>query len=231
MWLWVRSVEIAAQRPPSRFEEVLGEDGRWDGLWERYARGIVSPSPNRLKKIARVLPGTDRYYLCPIWNLLRTKESTWTDLRNAVIWLGDPFRSAFIRNEHSVNGHFWRSDFSPNSILSEATRLVSDPEHGLDALTSIALIVREAELRQDGWLYLEALKAWANIDNLKEYHPVLANLSPRVLNHLAEPLRYLIFSDRELNNYWELHREHFVKRVMSSHAKFDIVDALNMLRL
>lgn len=232
---WARSVYVAAHAVakvhPHELEKILGADGRWLGLWSRYDKGLVSPTPERLARIDRKLPGTRRYYDSPLWSLIENRDFTRGELREYALRLGAAFRSAFIDPAHRSGGGFWRKGSNPFDLLEDLSRYIGTENTGLDALTSILIIVREAELCQDAWLYLAALCAWATTETERARHPVLRKLSDEVLDTVVEPLRTIEFADPEVDEAWKRHVKSYCLKKQAASDNFEIIDALNRLEL
>ena len=228
---WARSVLLAAKRPLKELEEVLGNDGRWNGLWSRYAKSSVSPSKDRIVRIDKILPGTARYYFSPLWTLLVNREFHRSELLTAVQFLDKRFQAAFIAEDESASGLFWRADVSLPVLLDMATHLISDEKMGLDAVTVILILIREAELRQDGASYLLSMKAWAQLEYLRNQHQVLALLPDALLDYVVEPLRYMCFAQAVVRELWDEHVEYYCWKKNDDQEDFELIDCLNWLEL
>lgn len=200
--VWAQAVCVAAHADPRRLEAILGLDGRWNGLWSRYVRGLVSPAPERVIRINKILPGTRRYFDSPFWILIENGDFTRSELRDCALWLDKLFQDLFIASPRAANSLFWRNAADPYTALNESLRLVGYAPYGLDALTSILLVIRESELLQDAWLYLAGLQAWASAAHLKQQHPILKHLPDRLFGIVAEPLRTMTFPSSETEDYW-----------------------------
>jgi transcriptional regulator with XRE-family HTH domain len=208
--IWARAVTFAAGRPSAReLGDILGEDGKWEGLWTRYRRGSVSPSPARLARIAKVLPGTDRYFTSPLWELIENTECRSADLRSASAWLREPFKERFIIPDKTAKGLFWRKPSSRRQTLALATELLQHHGYAFDALTAILIIIREATLRQDGHIYLEAMAAWSRAQPVLEDHQILSQIPPKVLDRIAEEMRPVWFADDSVDIRWGQHLTYY----------------------
>lgn len=225
--IWATSVLISAKRPLRELESVLGSDGRWTGLWSRYARALVSPSRERILRIEKILPGTARYYFSPMWSLVINREFHRSELRAAVGCLDEKFQVAFIAQDESASGIFWRTDSSLPVLLDMATHLVDDPKMGLDAVTMILILIREAELRQDGMSYLMAMKAWAQLAFRRNHHAVLRRVPDWILDEVAEPLRYMRFAQSAVSALWETHVAAYCEKKYDGQDGFELIDCLN----
>ena len=203
--LWARAVYLSARAARHKLERTLGKDGRWIGLWARYDKGLVSPSRERIHRIGKKLPGTSRYYFCPVWGLLQHRFFTQDELRTAVDWLGSPFRVAFLAGDDSSNGPFWRKPGDRLELLDELIQLLGDREKGLDALVAILVVLREAELSQDAKLYLFAMRAWAQVENRKIDHPILRYFPTDLIVSVLEPLDTIQFAYSKANEVWAMH--------------------------
>ena len=80
--------------------------------------------------------------------------------------------------------------------------MISNTTYGLDALVAILIVLREAELCQDAWLYLYAARAWADVDNRKEKHPVLRYFPTELVASVLTPLETIHFADTEAEWVW-----------------------------
>lgn len=202
---WARAVYSAAKAPRHKLGRALGKDGRWIGLWARYDKGLVSPSRERIRRIDGKLPGTGRYYFCPIWGLLHQRSFTQDDLRTAVNWLNTPVRIAFLAEDEFANGPFWRKPGDKFELLGELIRSLGDRRHGLDALVAILIVLREAELCQDARLYLTAMRAWAQAANRLSEHSVLRHFPVELIESVLNPLGTIRFADTKADAAWEQH--------------------------
>lgn len=226
-FIWAKSVAVAAKRSLNELEPILGNDGRWNGLWSRYARGSVSPSPDRVIRIGRVLPGTARYYFSAIWPLVANREFRRSDLRVAIDYLDKRLQSSFIARDKSADGLFWRTDVSLPALLDMAICLIGDSRLGLDAVTMILILIREAELKQDGASYLLAMKAWAQLEYRREQHMVLRLLPDSILDYVAHPLRHMRFAQADVRKLWDAHVERYCKKKFDDRNGFELIDCLN----
>lgn len=226
-FIWARSVAVAAKRPLNELEPVLGNDGRWNGLWSRYARSSVSPSPDRVIRIGRILPGTARYYFSAIWSLVANHEFLRSELRTAIGYLDKRLQSSFIAQDKCADGLFWRTDVSLPALLDMAIRLVGDSRLGLDAVTMILILIREAELKQDGASYLLAMKAWAQLEYRREQHEVLRLLPDSIFDYVVHPLRHMRFAQADVHKLWDEHVERYCRKKFDDRNGFELIDCLN----
>lgn len=226
--LWVKGVCVAAGRAPNELSDVLGEDGVWNGMWSRYSRGIVAPMQQRLERIDTAFPGSARYYSSPLWMLVVEREFSWSELRVMAEWLRKLFRDAILGDARKscVHGKFWAIPSNSYEILMKAGMLIEDQKFGLDALTVILFILRQAELQQDGELYLHAMKTLATAEMRKEAHPVLSALPQRFFAKLIEPLRNIRFADPRVDNFWILSFEEYCRVNEVTHSSCDIFDVI-----
>lgn len=229
---WARAVYAAAKAPRHKLGPVLGKDGRWLGVWARYDKGLVSPSRDRLKRIEKRLPGTNRYYFCPLWGLLYQRAFTWDDLYDSVMWLNPPVRVAFIAEDESASGPFWRKATSRFDLLDELIRLLGDRKFTFDALIAILIVVREAELCQDAWLYLFAMRAWSLAPRYMTEHPVLRHFPVDLIESVLTPLRTIRFADTDADSAWSGHVAAYRKsKPYTSHidSSLNIIDLVRTL--
>lgn len=224
--LWSESVRYEARTSFRTLEGVLGSDGRWNGLWSRYSRGVVSPTSERVMRIDNKLSGTAKYYFCPFWKLIENRDYTRKELDDCVQWLQPSFRNFFMTNAQSVFGSRWRNHMENSALLPEAVRLVTDIEFGLDAVTAILIAVREAELIQDSRAYLRAIKAWAEIEADRNKHFVLRYLSPYILDSVAEPLRHMRFEPTDIDCLWRQHVENYCEKRSTNIDRFEVLDCI-----
>jgi hypothetical protein len=201
-------------------KDILGEDGKWEGLWTRYRRGSVSPSPERLARIGKVLPGSDRYFTSPLWNLLENMDCRSSDLRRAVFWLRPPFREQFILPDKTALGLFWRRPHDRRKTLAQAFELLQHHGYALDALTVILIISREAVLRQDGHIYLEAMAAWARARPKLEDHLILSKIPENVFDNVAEEIRPVWFANDSVDIRWGNHLTYY-SLLATMHERLD----------
>lgn len=228
--LWSRGVKFISQTPFKKLETVLGPDGRWNGLWSRYQRGSVSPTPERIRRIDAILPGTARYYFCPLWKLLENRTYTREELDECV-WSLDPvFQKLFIAFEEPVFGKRWRNHSEESPLFTEINRLISDVRLGIDALSSLMILVREAEYLQNSEVYLRALKAFSACEEKFYDHPFLRCLNVQILDYLAEPLRHIHFSPKSLDADWKSHISSYCRIRNTNIDEMEVMDCLSHFR-
>lgn len=225
--IWAENVKVQAKRSFDRLSEVLGDDGRWNGMWSRYARGLVSPTLERIERIEHALPGTARYYFSPTWMLYEHREFRWSELRQAVDWLDPRLATIFVEKNESAGGKFWRVNFSLLTALELVSHLYTDQELALDAITMTMILIRDAELRQDGVAYLLTLMTWAKLTELRSRPPAIRYLPLTFLEAVVEPLRHMWFADPELEEAWNAHVQNFCEKYSSNWETFEIIYCLD----
>lgn len=199
--LWTDSVKVASGvRSLRELETKLAADGAWDGIWSRYARGLVAPSRARIMRIEALLPGTAQYFYADFWRLLENRTYLWREL-DEVVERFPPGVFPELRRQ----GRFGRLCATGNDqdFLTAAEKIVGDRENGHHALATILVLIREAELLQDGRQYIRALQAWARACKSKFSHAVLRNLPYAVFETVAAPVCDLIFAEPELGRRWQ----------------------------
>lgn len=224
--LWSRSVRYAVNRRWMNFEEVLGDDGRWNGLWSRYSRGTASPMDDRIKRIDDRFPGTARYFYSPFWWLVENRMYSRDELDECVRWLHPVLQKHFMTFEQPVFGKRWATHSANSPLFTEALGLISDIKLGFDAVTALLIAVREAELIQDSMAYLRAIKAWAGIEPRRLDHPVLSYLSPYILLYVTRPLRRVRFAQPEVNDLLQNHLSEFCGRYSRRLTSMRFLDSL-----
>lgn len=199
--MWATAVyKWAGANNFGELQDRLGDDGKWDGMWSRYRRGLVGPSRKRIARIEEKVPGTARYFHTGFWDLLEDRPYHWQDLVDAISLLpSDLFPQ--LRRGHSF-GRLTNSSES-EALLEAAVDMVSDTSNGIHGLTVILLLLREGELVKDELLYLHALKAWARASERKRLHPILAPLSLTLFAQIARPLEQITFADQAKNSCWQ----------------------------
>jgi hypothetical protein len=223
--LWAQSVCAYAGRRPDDLTAVLGNDGLWEGMWSRYIRGTVTPSPERRKRIDKTFRGTERYYSSPLWLFAEDREYSWSEIRNAASWLKPLFRQAFIDESKSANttGKFWKTEIDRFDAIRRASMLIRDQNFGMDALTAITIFIREAELLQDGEQYLYALMAFAKAEQDIREHFILNSIPTRFFEYVLKPLRGIQFSESELEKSWSRQLTNFCEQTNATRTSLDIL--------
>lgn len=203
--------------------------GVFAAIWSRYIRGVVSPPLERRMRIESILPGTERHYSSSLWTLAEHREFSWSELRGLVNGLQKLFRDGFVEDGRSISakGRFWRRDSDRFDLLKEVAPLVSDQKYGYDALTTILFLMREAELQQDGYLYLFTMIELASAECDKNAHLILRAIPIRFFEKIVEPLRWMRFADANLND--DLDRW-FARYGAQYKAKRSTCDMLDFLR-
>lgn len=198
--LWAESVRVRTGAGSFRdLEAVLGDEGKWEGMWSRYERGLVVPSGKRMGRIEMMVPGTARYFYAGFWQLLENRSYSWEDLDQAIDslppWLFPELRRTAKFGRLNATGK--------EKYLMAATEMVADAANGIHGLAVILILIREAELAQDERQYLTALKAWAEASEKKRWHPILYSLSYSTFQAVVKPLWGITFADSKINAAWQ----------------------------
>lgn len=206
--LWTNSIKVlSGVRSLRELETTLAADGVWDGVWSRYARGLVAPSKARITRIEALLPGTAQYFYADFWRLLENRPYLWSEL-DEVVERFPPGVFPELRRQ----GRFGRLCIAGNDshFLTAAEKIVGDGDNGHHALATILVLIREAELLQDGRQYIRALQAWARASKEKSSHTVLRSLPYAVFEAVIAPVRDLVFSEPELGRRWQRFMEAYL---------------------
>jgi hypothetical protein len=207
--VWVVAVEVHAKRSRRDLEPLLGPDGRWNGLWSRYDALRVSPTKDRIKRIDRALPGTARYFFSCAWELAAYAELLPSDLREATKGLHPRIAAAFVSDNRSAGGMFWRRPTPWKALLEFALHHLDGDVLCLDAAIILLILLREAHLRQDGVAYISILQAWAQRLTLQFSFSIADALANTLFDLEAAPLRWMIFSHSELQERWLDHVDEY----------------------
>lgn len=177
----------------------MGDEGKWEGMWSRYERGLVVPSGKRMGRIEMMVPGTARYFDAGFWKLLENRFYSWGELDNVIDGL-PPWLFPELRR----TAKFGRINSSrKEEHLMAAVEMVADAANGIHGLAVILMLLREAELAQDERQYIIALKAWGEASEKKRHHPILRSLSEAEFEAVAKPLWDITFADPETNASWK----------------------------
>ena len=188
--------------------------------------GTVSPTPDRVMRIERLLPGTAKYYFSPLWYLVENRFYSSQELERCATVLCPTVRNMGTTSKNGVFGREWRNEIDDKIFLGKAANLISDQDIGMDAVTAILIALREAELIQDSAAYLRACKAWAVMSERRKRHPILHYLSPLLLDAVVEPLRKISFFPDEINDLWRQHVENYCEIKCAGINDFEILDCL-----
>lgn len=230
--VWAEAVHLAAGVPYTRLGDVLGDDGKWEGLWSRYKIGASSPSLDRVRRIGNTLSGTARFYMSPLWMLLEERDYSKKELDDCVNWLQPSFRDHFIPFEERRFGRRWEVHRANSFFFPYALQAVATQELALDAITAILICIREAEWLEDSRGYLRAVKAWASLTTISQTNFVLLDIQA-LIPTVLEPLRHRRFYPQEIDDIWMNHvREMEINSVASEEIDdMDLVECLIRLRL
>lgn len=227
--LWAQVVRNRAGVGAFRdLEGRLGDDGKWDGLWSRYSRGLIGPSRKRVARIEEKVSGTERYFSTCLWDLIEDRVYLWQDLFDAVVTI-PPDLFPQLRREGTFGRLVNPSDFE--TVLQRAVDLVSDDLEGIHGLATILLLIREAELARDEPLYIHALTAWAKASERKRSHPILEQISLARFAQVARPLERIQFSDEAMNACWQQYLSDYIDDwhdgVKPRSEEFDVLDCIS----
>lgn len=194
--LWCLAVHQKAAAKGRSVESALGKDGRWNSLWDRYCRGLVAPSQPRITRIEAVLSGTAQYYTSPIWRSYSPKQWTRLELELAMQQL-EPASYQSLRPKFRPSKEAISTEGSPRSsgenkeegsdpdlpkirryakAVARALKRVSHPVHGMDALSTIFLIVQDLRLMRRNDELRIFFVAWVEAEKLRHQHPLLKYL-------------------------------------------------------
>ncbi|WP_228894274.1 hypothetical protein [Pseudoduganella aquatica] len=177
----------------------MGDDGKWEGMWDRYARGLVVPSGKRIGRIEMMVPGAAKYFYAGFWQLLENRAYSWEELDRTIDTL-PPWVFPSLRR----TAKFGRIGGSGKSaqFLQEAVEMISDPNNGIYGMAVILILIREAELVQDERQYVMALKSWAQANENRMCHPIISYISDPAFTRVASPLQEVTFSSNNSNECW-----------------------------
>jgi len=208
-------------------QDLLGDDGKWEGMWSRYWRGLTAPSGKRIGRIEEKVPGSARYFQAGFWDLLEDRPYLWQDFFDAIATL-PPELFPHLRRE-STFGRLTNSSES-EALLKRAVDLVSDASDGIYGLTVILVLLREAELVRDESLYLRALKAWANASEESHTHPILVQFAESLFVLVAQPVERIVFADQAKNDCWQQYLAAYIDYWHQGNKprpdEFDVLDCI-----
>lgn len=207
--VWMVAVEVHARRSRRDLEALLGPDGRWNGVWSRYDALRVSPTRDRVERIDRALPGTARFFLSGVWKLAAYPEPRPSELRQFVKELDPRIAAAFVADDRSADGMFWRRPIPWQTVLEFALHHANDEVLCLDAAMVLLILIREAQLSQDGVAYIAILQTWAKRLRLQMSFPIADALSRELFVLETKPLRGVIFADSALQERWLDHVDEY----------------------
>ena len=225
--IWTGAVIYAAHRRRINLALTFASDRGWPIAWGRYKKGITSPSKKRVEKIAAVLPGTDRYFLTPMWDILENREYTNRELYRAASCLPMVIRRALAFQDEAFTGTFWAKRSNTQSLMFEAYSHLDDHNLAIDFFSTLVLSLRMAERAQDSASYLYAMKQISDGRHKLAKHPVLSAMPHWVYRDLVEPLRRIRFAQETDDAMWMEAREKYLARSKERVDSFDVLNALD----
>ncbi|MQA38511.1 hypothetical protein [Rugamonas aquatica] len=225
--LWAEAVRRAVGcRCFQDLELVLGIDGRWEGIWSRYSRGLASPSERHIRRIEKKYPGTAKHFLARFWDLLQEREYTWEEL-DACFWsLPDELQALAPGGRNDSFGHVRQSNEDLQKFIVEIHIALESPDNYMHALTALLYALRQAYMKRDGVMVLWYYLVIAEVSSSLSQHLVLEPLSVWLMLHIVEPMRYMRFGDPEIDEIWFLHRTDYIDRTKSTAESFNLLKCL-----
>ncbi len=159
------------------------------GLWGKYRTGYICPKTKpdlngRISIVERVekkFPGTAKWLTLPFWDVLSYTPMTIWDLKKIYCSFPPALREMFVMEIPGANMMFWRKRQDPLELCRKLIEL-----GGIDALTAILALIKEAETIQYPELHLLGLEAWAHCSETLQIHPVLGPLQGRINDVLLD---------------------------------------------
>ncbi|HEX7641303.1 MAG TPA: hypothetical protein VF472_03730 [Burkholderiaceae bacterium] len=225
--IWAYAVEYAERRREIDLASIFAEDRNWRRNWDRYRTGVVSPSKQRVDSIAALLPGTDRYFYSPLWEILSNREYSNQELHSAASRLPPLIRRMLNFRGDAFPGMFWANLSNSYSLMKKARSQWNNYELVLDYFTALVLILRLAEQARDSRMYLLAMNFIADARGKLDEHPVLFGLPRWVFRDLVEPLRNIRFASYIDDVIWLRSKHNQMDRSRKRISNFDILFALD----
>lgn len=199
-------------------EGLLGYDGKWASMWDRYCRGLVAPSESRLNRIERVLEGTAHYYRSPLWRSYSPRKWSRLELELAVQKLDPSFRYALRPPDGEYDDtHYWivasaeevvdgeteeeeeeeEEDDDPEikkmrvyfgKVLVQALKKIPDPKLGMSAMNTIYLMLQELRMLKKFEYFTILCMAWSDAEKIRHEHPLLKHLPIDIFHQPIAPL-------------------------------------------
>jgi len=88
-----------------------------------------------------------------------------------------------------LNQYWWRTEFYHKVLLTRAYDLLLDPQHGMDALSTIFLAYQECFLQKDDLAAYHFSLVWAAAEIRRREHPLLRHIPTYIFSQALEPLR------------------------------------------
>ena len=204
--LWATAVLVhAGCRDFAELESILGTDGRWEGLWSRYSRGLVSPSIDRIRRIDKILPYTARYFNSACWLLIPNDDPQWELLQDVADELPPTLRRLTSIGDSM---RFGRIALGPYDYLNLPAQLIESMKSSgcaLDALSVALLAIREAQLCRDEFGFLWGCRTLVQLSLAMGDHPIMKEFSTHWINRIVEPLRTIRFVSKNADESWRGH--------------------------
>lgn len=150
-------------------------------IWDKYERGEVEPrtktsakgQPSIVQKVEKKFPGTAEWLKHPIWTLLGNSRMNMEEIRSVYMSLNPRLRALFIMDTSTARkpGIFWRRDMPLNEIFQKLEK-----GSGLDSLTALLAMIKEAEITQYQDQHIQALLFWNTLSPKIRSVPALAPL-------------------------------------------------------
>lgn len=149
--VWVLAVEKASGQRADALEakfRALPEEKRTAGLWNKYARGELTPKSALIDKVEQAYPGTARWFHHPLWRLLRAEPVTFAELKELFFCLAAETRQLLVIEEKREQ-FFWRVQEDVADTREEIMKI----EQGIELLTASILLMQESEFRQETYQF------------------------------------------------------------------------------
>ncbi|UMR31986.1 hypothetical protein MJ904_07360 [Massilia sp. MB5] len=228
--LWAHAVLVhAGYQDFKELELLLGVDGKWDGVWSRYSRGLKSPTVDRVMRIDKQLPGTASYFNSTFWSLLANNDIRWEVLQCATEELPAPLRKLSTITD---SRKFGRCSLNTDDYLRLQYVLITSlmsPSYadGFVALIAALIAVREAELCRNELDYLRGCQVLARFAKRMYLHPVMRTFSRHWIEEVLEPLRTIQFVTRGVDDCWSMHRQRLVNKAYKTVESLDVLECLD----
>ena len=226
--LWAIAVLVNAGCSDfTELEAKLGTDGRWDGLWSRYSRGLVSPSIDRIRRIDKIVPHTERYFNSACWLLVANDDPQWKLLYDVAEELPPSLRRLTTIVDSSRFGRVVLQPDEYDCLKSELIASMTSSPCALDALAVALLAVREAQLCRDEFGFLLGCQTLVGISRAMDAHPIMKVFSIHWIEKIIEPLRTIRFVSQDAHESWRLHCQNFSRVSKQSLRSMDMLSCLH----
>lgn len=198
--VWALAVLKMSAGSHTSLSDILGEAGKWEGVWKRYCLGLVSPSESRLRRVDQELPGSSQYYRCPIWitsDLKSWNRKTRVGVNGAdqLKWRLDEIRaveSTIPRSFFYYLNHCLVSyrDY-PSSIrfLRPCLKLLANANGGISALSYLYIRIQHAIISEHARLFCVLAGAWTLAEKMRIHHPILKHIPQDLFQRALEGLQ------------------------------------------